>query len=109
MNCHHKFQRCIKVILGSVFLLGTVQASAFTECTVNLSSIYAGDNGYIWLTYDNGGSGYVLVNDLDLKNILALGTTALIAGKAVVVRYDANAVACNSSSRSDVAGIWLIK
>lgn len=68
-----------------------------------------GTNGYVWLYYDNAGSAYVVPNDPDTKNILALATTALLGGKSIIVRYDANAVACNALGRNDIAGIYLLK
>jgi len=109
MKYHHKMQRCKKMILATVFLLGSAGAIAYTECTLNLTRIYAGDNGYVWLYYDNAGSAYVMPNDPDIKNILALATTALIGSKSIIVRYDANAVACSTLGRGDVAGIYLLK
>jgi len=95
-----------------IFILATFAhpqvASAYTECTINLARIYVGDDGYVWLHYTNGGSGYLLPADLDKVGTLSLATTALVAQRQMVVRYQADGVACNTASRSDLVGVYLL-
>ena len=84
------------------------RASAYTECTVNISRIWIGDDGYLWLLYTNGGSGYLLPNDPDREGTLSAGTTALVAQRQMIVRYQADGVACTSTGRSDLVGVYLL-
>lgn len=84
-----------------------IYSLAATECTVKVIRIFSGDEGYVWLFYQNGGSAYLLPSDPDLKNTLALATVALTTGNSVAVRYLADGVACTSSGRSDFVGMHL--
>ena len=84
------------------------RAAAWTQCTVNIQSIWIGDDGYLWLHYTNGGSGYLLPNDPDREGTLSAGTTALVAQRQMIVRYQADGVACNSTARSDLVGVYLL-
>lgn len=90
----------------SLFVLGST-AHASTDCSVNLSKVWAGDDGHVWMLYTNGGSSYVTPSDPDTKNILALATMALMGNKTLAVRYVANSVACASTGRNDVVGVYL--
>jgi hypothetical protein len=96
------------LFLASV-LLATIPAYAVTECPVRLTSIFSGDEGYVWFMFDNGGSAYLAPLDKDLKNTLALGMLALAADKIVTIRYATDNVACNSSARSDLTGMFIYK
>jgi hypothetical protein len=87
--------------------LVTSRAWAYTECTVALTKVYAGDDGYVWLNYSNSGSAYVPPGDPDVKGTLALATAALMSGRSITVRYAANGVSCNAVNRGDVSGIFL--
>lgn len=83
-------------------------ASADTECTVNIARIWIGDDGYLWLWYTNGGSGYLQPGDPDREGTLSAGTTALVAQRQMIVRYQADGVACNATARSDLVGVYLL-
>lgn len=82
-------------------------AAAYTECDVNLQSVFSGDDGYIWFHFTNGGSAMIVPTDPDKQAMAALATSALMGGHPMTIRYNADSVACNSLGRSDVTGLYL--
>lgn len=83
-------------------------ANAYSECTVNISRVFSGDNGHVWVFFAQGGAAYLSPTDPDKEATLALAMTALVASRPVIVRYEADGVACNViSSRGDLTGFFL--
>lgn len=82
---------------------------AVTECTGKVVKVWTGDGGVVWLFFDNGVNAYTPPSDPDTKNILALSTAALLTGKTVTIRFQADSLPCNSStnSRTDIIGVYL--
>ncbi len=104
-------RRLMKSILGlgvAGYLVTAAPAFAYTQCTVTLSSIYAGDGGNVWLTYTNGGSAYITPSNPDKTSILALAMSALVGSRQMIVRYTTDGAVCTSTSRNDVVGVYLM-
>nr|VFJ98070.1 MAG: hypothetical protein BECKLFY1418A_GA0070994_10785 [Candidatus Kentron sp. LFY] len=103
-----------KIFIAILICMGSINASAGaytdTECKVHLNRIWAGDRGYIWLHYDEGGSAVVSPHNPDQKNILALSLTAIASGRPIVVRFhEVNLHNCETSgARTDIRGIYLL-
>ena len=96
------------VLLGAVLGLAFPHqsAGAYTECSVQISRVFSGDDGMIWMFYAQGGAAYLAANDPDKEATLTLAMTALVASRPVVVRYQANGVTC-TETRSDLIGFFL--
>ena len=97
------------LLLCSTMLLVPAYSFAVTECTGKVAKIWTGDNGFIWLFLDSGVSGDLPPTDSDAKNILAISSIALVTGKTVTVRFQADSLPCDSStnSRDDITGVYL--
>ena len=91
------------------------RAYAITECRGVPQSYFTdtgsaqGASAKLWIVMPNGLQWYVLQSDTDSKNILAGVITSMTTGMAVVVRFQTDSVACDSTSgvRTDVLGMWL--
>ena len=81
---------------------------AYTECTIKIDKIYAGDEGNIHLLFKNGGSTYMTPMDPDLYNILTLSMAAISAQKSITVRYDATGLTCKEIDRTDLRGVYFL-
>ena len=94
-----------------VILAAIIPTSSFavTECTGKVTKIWTGDNGVVWLFFDNGVNAYTPPADPDTKNILAVSTGALLAGKTVTIRFQADSLLCDgtTNSRDDIVGVYL--
>jgi hypothetical protein len=86
---------CAGIALVALTMHGTM-AHAYTECTVSPTSVYAGDDGTVWLTFSNGGQAYILSSDPDFKLTFALATTAVAASMQVTARYAGDGISCTS-------------
>jgi hypothetical protein len=111
MEVKMKF-RLAAILFGAALLCAAMAPNpsfAVTQCTSRVNNIWTGDNGYIWLFLENGIAAYTPATDADTKNILAVTTAALLAGKTITIRFQADNVPCNSSAgtRSDVVGVYL--
>jgi hypothetical protein len=101
--------RLLSSVLFLVSLAISGPASASTECSVTLSRLFSGDDGYLWLHYTNGGSSYLAPTDPDKALTSSLAITALTTGKSLIVRYQADGVPCNSLGRTDLIGVYLVQ
>uniref|UniRef100_UPI0040566948 hypothetical protein n=1 Tax=Candidatus Electronema sp. TaxID=2698783 RepID=UPI0040566948 len=106
--------RSVRTVLLSIFLLlsiaiNPINSIAVTECTGKVVKIWTGDNGVLWIFFDNGVNGYFPPTDSDTKNVLAVSSIALVTGKTVTIRFQADSLPCNSStnSRNDIIGVYL--
>lgn len=101
----------LTTLLLAFFAARPVCSFAVTECTAKVAKIWTGDNGVVWLFFDNGVNAYTPPADPDTKNILAVatGAGALLAGKTVTIRFQADSLLCDSStnSRDDIVGVYL--
>ncbi len=106
-----KFRATSILFCAAVLCMAIAPSSSFavTQCTGKINNIWTGDNGYIWLVFDNGINAYTPPTDPDTKNILAVTTAALLAGKTITIRFQADNVPCNSSAgyRTDIVGVYL--
>ncbi len=91
------------------------QANAYTECKGVVTGYFtdtAADTGgpLVWVAMPRGLQWYVMQSDPDSKNIVAGVTVSMTTGMPIVVRFQANGVACDSTSgvRTDVLGMWLV-
>jgi hypothetical protein len=66
-----------------------------------------GDDGFVWLHYNGGGSAKILPSDVDKNNILSLAIPANLFRNFLIVRYYADGVNCKTEGRSDVRGVYL--
>lgn len=98
-----------KIFLSVLFVFFSVPALAFTECTVDIKKIYAGDNGAIYVIYQNDAGFNIAPDDPNLKNALTLATSALMNGNQLVVRYKSDNVSCATGKLGDFGGLWLLK
>lgn len=101
-------KRLLVISLAALASLMSISASAETECPVKIYKVFSGDNGRVWLFYKAGGSAYLLADDPDLKSTLSLATSAAVAGNEVIIRYQADGVACTSEGRNDLVGFFLV-
>lgn len=98
--------RC--AVAMTLLLWAAAPAYANTQCTVNVANVFSGDDGYIWINYTNGGSGYLSPTDPDRQSTLAMAMTALVGSRQLIVRYAADGVNCTASGRSDLIGVYLL-
>lgn len=98
-----------KLLLAGLFSLVSTSTLAYTECPIDIKSIYAGDAGAIYISYVNGGYFNIAADDPNLKSALALATTALVSGNPVYVRFKANNVDCSKGVLGDFQGLFLLK
>jgi hypothetical protein len=89
------------------FLCLSQPAFAYTQCDLSVQSVFSGDDGFVWVTFTNNGSGYLSPTDPDKQATMALAMTALVSSRPVTVRYTADGVPCTSQSRSDLIGFYL--
>jgi len=87
----------MKLFIGAIFLLFFTMLTpdislAVTECAGKIIRVWTGDNGYVWLVFDNGVKAYTPPTDPDTKNILAVATAALLTGKTITIRFKADGV-----------------
>lgn len=106
-------RRVARFLIALPVLLLVFQSNSYatTECTAKLNSVWTGDDGLVWMQFENGLAAYVGATDPGTKNILAMATAALLAEKNLTIRFSADSVPCGSSAgiRSDVVGVWLQK
>lgn len=96
-----------KSILIALLMLQSFSAGAVTECPVMPNSLYAGDDGALWVTFSNGGSAYMYATDPDFKQTFALIQSPILADKYLTVRYAADGLSCTSTQL--IAGMWLLR
>jgi len=82
--------------------------SAYTQCQSAVERIWAGDGGYVWIYFPNGGSAVIGPSDPNREAVLAMATTALTASRQVIVRYAADGVNCATAGRTDFLGLYLL-
>lgn len=83
-------------------------AFSYTECVVTPNKIFAGDDGAIWVTYQEGGYFNIYKDDPNQKNALTLVTAALMGGNKLAVRFKSDNVPCNQGKSADFGGVWLL-
>ncbi len=95
-----------RVVGFIVFLCISSSSFAYKNCTEQISSIYVGDNGWLWMTFKNGGVAHIKNTEVDFKNILSVVLAAHMASRDVVVRYwdSGNSATC-SETRGDIQGV----
>lgn len=101
----------LTTLMLTLFTARPVCSFAVTECTAKVAKIWTGDGGVVWLFFDNGVNAYTPPADPDTKNILAVATGALLAGKTLTIRFQADSLPCDgsTSSRDDIVGVYLNK
>ena len=87
-------------------LAGISGANAVTNCVVTPSNVYAGDDGWFYVYYTNGGSSRIFNTDQDFKQVFALVTTALVTDRDITVRYAGNSILCNATGQ-DLYAVYL--
>jgi hypothetical protein len=96
------------MLFGALLLFSFISiCHASTECTGKVTRIWTGDDNNNWLFLDTGVAAMIFASDADAKNILASATAALIAGKTVTIRFNADSVPCINVARNDVLGMYL--
>src|SRR5689334_2381992 len=97
-----------RLAFAASMLMGAGGASAYTECTVVPSAVFAGDEGTFYIVYADGGSGVIASSDPDFKQTVALVTAAMLADKQLDVRYAADGASCTSGQQY-VIGVRLYR
>ncbi|BEV12111.1 hypothetical protein ATDW_26070 [Asticcacaulis sp. DW145] len=82
-------------------------ARAVTQCETNVTQVWAGNDGTVWVDFANGLGVPVLLNNPGREAMLSLATTALVTGRKVVVRLQADNAPC-TGARSDLLGLYLV-
>ena len=95
-----------KIFLLISILLFSISSHAYKECLEEVSSIYVGDNGSLWVLFVDGGAANMPSSDVDFKNTLTLLLSAKMAGRQVSMRYTSDSATC-SDTRSDIRGVWI--
>ena len=105
-----------RVMVSLLALLSVCsRAYGITECKGVVQSYFTdtgaaqGANARLWVVMPNGLQWYILQTDVDSKNVLAGVTTSIAIGLPITIRFQADGVACDSTSgvRTDVLGMWL--
>jgi hypothetical protein len=105
-----------KSVLLVTLLAACSNAYALTECRGVVQSYFtdtstaASSGAKVWVVMPNGLQWYVLQTDTDSANIVVGITTSIATGMPIAVRFQADNVACDSTSgvRTDVLGMWLV-
>jgi len=97
-----------RFVSAALMLMGAGAASAYTECTVVPSAVFAGDEGSFYIVYAGGGSGVIGASDPDFKQTVALVTAAMLADKQLDVRYAGDGVSCTAGGQY-VIGVRLYR
>lgn len=93
------------VMAGFVLAATGAPARAYSVCTVEVLEIFAGNDGYVWVTHPQGAfyfDGSVTGRDM----MLSLATTAKATGRKVRVRHQTDGASC-AGNCCDVEGLWL--
>lgn len=104
----------VSFMLLAASVCGVSQAS--TECYGTVQSYFTdtvsalGSGAKVWIVMPNGLQWYVLQSDSDSRNVVANVITSITTGLPVGVRFQADGIACDSTSgvRTDVLGMWLV-
>ena len=99
----------MKKLIVFILLVLSFNTFSYTECRDKTKSIYIGDDGALWITFVKGGAAYIKDSDTDFERTYSLFLAAQMADKDIKVRFKASNVKCNSSTRSDIRGVWLLK
>jgi len=103
------FSRAFFLLAGALLASAlAAPADAVTQCQAKVQKIWAGDGGYIWAHLDNGGAAIISPTDANREAVISLATTALVAGRSVIIRYQADNVDCTQVGRSDFVGMYLL-
>lgn len=95
-----------KYYVALLMLASSSSAFSYTDCTVNLSNVYVGDSGTVYIIYAGGGGMSISSSNSDQKNALALALAALMGGKPVTVRSNSNGASC-TAVLTDFRGIYI--
>ena len=98
----------IKIILVGILcaILCPQRALAVTECSVQVKSLFTGDEGSVWIFFTNGGGASITKADSDFEATTSFAVSALLASRPILVRYASDGVAC-SELRNDLIGLYL--
>jgi len=88
---------------------GTMTANplGYSECVVSVSRFYYGDNGYIWIDFNEGGAAVVAADDDNKQAYLSMLLTAKTTNRQLKVRYNHPGGSCTVTN-TDLIGIWFI-
>lgn len=95
-----------KLVCLCFMLVFSGVANAYKECNEKVKSIYVGDNGIFWVTFDDGGATHLTDSDPDFDNMLSILLVASTSDRTVTMRYNSADATC-SETRADLRGIWL--
>jgi len=96
----------MKIVITVLFSILCTKAIAHTECLEKINSLYVGDDGYLWMTFQDGGVANMKSTDIDFQNTLSLLLAAKLSDSNISIRYASDSATC-SESRSDIKGVWL--
>jgi hypothetical protein len=100
--------------IATLFFVSSA-AMAVSECAVNIIEMWTGAGGEILIVFDNSPPIYVYAptsaTDPAQKNAMAVALASIAVAKPVTIRYTTDGVSCTSGqpSRSDYAGIWIMR
>jgi hypothetical protein len=104
-----------KLLVFMLLMFGVSQNShAITECYGVPTGYFteAGNtSGKVWVVMPNGLQWYVLQGAPGTSDIVAVLITSISTNEQIGVRFQADGVACDSTSgvRTDVLGTWLLR
>ena len=79
-------------------------ANAFVECNVTPARYFVSD-GFLWVTWNEGGAGVIYQDDQDFKPTLMTVASAVLAKRQLTVRY-ADGTSC-SGVPVPILGVWI--
>ena len=93
----------------SLLAFAPLLAHSYTQCQVNIDSIYAGDGGAVIISYVSGGSAVIGATDPNRMSALSVALSAFAIGKPIVVRYNSDNVSCTANLVNDFRGLTILR
>ncbi|MDV6331326.1 hypothetical protein [Asticcacaulis sp. 201] len=87
--------------------LAPAPANAMTQCQVKMLRVWADSNGVVWFDFANNTGVGIGANNSGREAMMSLAVTALVSGRDVILRYQADNADCNVT-RTDFLGMYLL-
>lgn len=80
-------------------------ANAYVECNVKPQKYYVGDEGFLWVNWEEGGSGIIPRTDVDFNPTVATVIVGMVSSRSMTVRYS-DGTSCTATA-APIIGLWL--
>lgn len=91
-------------VLALAGVLTTGHVQAHVECTVTPKKYYIGSNGYLSISWVEGGTATVEGVPAGVQSVLATVHQAMVSGRPLVVRYPDGSLC---TGKQTLQGLWL--